>query len=329
MTSRLFRTATAAAVAVLLLASLLVGGYDISLPKLFTDPAAQEMFWLSRVPRTLALVFAAAAMSISGVIMQMVTQNKFVEPSTAGTSQWAGLGMLVVLLIAPEATPVVKMLVATGFAFLGTWLFLAILDRIRLRSSVVVPLVGIMLGAVVGAATTYLAGTFNLMQALTAWRSGGFSGIVQGFYEPLWIVAGIAVAAFLVADRFTVAGLGQDMATGLGLNYRRVVFLGVIMVALATGVTSVVVGFIPFLGLIVPNMVSMILGDDLRRNLPWVVAAGVALLLACDLIGRVLVAPMEIPASVVLGALGAIVFIILLLRAQRTAAAPALERERA
>lgn len=307
--SRLLVPAGVLLLAGLLAASLLVGGYDLTLTGIFTDPAQREVFWISRVPRTLALIFAALAMTISGVIMQMITQNKFVEPTTAGTSQWAGLGVLAVLLAAPDAPPLVKMVVASGFAFIGTMIFLAILRRVGVSGSVIVPLVGIMLGAVVGALTTLLAGRFDLLQSISAWRSGGFSAIVRGFYEPLWAVLAVAVIAWLAADRFTVAGLGREVATNVGLNYQRTVVLGTALVALATGITSVVVGFIPFLGLIVPNLVSMLRGDDLRSNLGWVAAIGAGLLLACDLIGRVVVAPMEIPASVVLGIVGGIGFI--------------------
>lgn len=315
--SRLRRTLlglTALVVAGLVAASLLVGGYEITLSGLLTDPVEREMLLVSRLPRTLALVFAATAMSVSGVIMQMITQNKFVEPTTAGTSQWSGLGILVVLIVWPGAPPMGRMFVASIFAFVGTLVFLGVLRRIALRSSIIVPLVGIMLGAVVSAVTTFLAGHFDLLQSMSTWRSGGFSGIVKGFYEPLWAVAVIAAIAFVMADRFTAAGLGKDLATSIGLRYERVVLAGTTMVALATGVTTVVVGFIPFLGLIVPNAVSMLLGDDTRRNLPWVAVFGVGLLMACDLVGRTVVAPMEIPASVILGAVGAAIFIILVLK---------------
>ncbi|MFF3181388.1 iron chelate uptake ABC transporter family permease subunit [Rhodococcus pyridinivorans] len=195
--------------------------------------------------------------------------------------------------------------------------FIVVLRRIALKSSIIVPLVGIMLGAVVGSITTFLAGKFDLLQSMSAWRSGGFSSVVRGFYEPLWAVLAVAVLAYLLADRFTIAGLGRDLATNVGLKYEQVVFLGVMLVAIATGVTTVVVGFIPFLGLIVPNLVSMMLGDDMHNNLPWVAVIGAGLLLACDLVGRTTVAPMEIPASVVLGVVGAVVFITLVLRQRR------------
>ena len=315
--ARTARVAIVVTVVALAAASLFIGGYDITLGSLFAGGEAAEMFSISRIPRTLALIFAAVAMSVSGVIMQMITQNKFVEPTTAGTSQWAGLGVLTMLLLAPGAPPLVRMVVASVFALFGTLLFLTVLRRVAVRGSIIVPLVGIMMGAVVGAVSTFLAGQFNLLQSMSAWRSGGFSSVVEGFYEPLWAVLIVAALASFAADRFTVAGLGRDLATNAGLHYERTVFLGTCLVAVATGITSVVVGFIPFLGLVVPNLVSMLMGDDLRSNLPWVALTGTALLLACDLIGRTVIAPMEIPASVILGVVGAATFITLILAQQK------------
>lgn len=311
---RLLLVGLCIAAASLTVTSLFVGGYDIRFSELASDPEQLRMFLISRVPRTLALVFAATAMSVCGVIMQMITQNRFVEPTTAGTSDWAGLGILLTFILWPGAPVMARMVLASTCAFLGTLVFLAIMRRIAVRDSVVLPLAGIMLGAVVGAISTFLAGRFNLLQSMSAWRSGGFNSIVEGFYEPLWAVVVISIIAWIAADRFTVAGLGEETATNLGLNYRAVVLFGTVLVALATGITSVVVGFIPFLGLIVPNLVSMLLGDDLRRNLPWVALTGTVLLLVCDLIGRTVIAPMEIPASVILGVVGACVFIAIVVR---------------
>ncbi|WP_082043923.1 ABC transporter permease [Mobilicoccus massiliensis] len=312
----LLLAALCVAAVVLTLASLFVGGYDIRVTELLHDQDQARMFLISRIPRTLALIFAATAMSVSGVIMQMITQNRFVEPTTAGTSDWAGLGILLTLILWPAAPVMARMVLASICAFVGTMVFLAILRRIAVRNSIVVPLAGIMLGAVVGAISTFLAGRFDLLQSMSAWRSGGFSSIVEGFYEPLWAVAAITLAAWIAADRFTVAGLGEETSTNLGVNYHAVVLLGTALVALATGITSVVVGFIPFLGLVVPNLVSMLLGDDLRRNLPWVALTGTVLLLICDLVGRTIVAPMEIPASVILGVVGAVVFVAIVVRSR-------------
>jgi iron complex transport system permease protein len=301
--------------------SLAVGGYDITWQTLLSDADARNMFFISRIPRTAALLLAGCAMAISGVIMQLITQNAFVEPTTVGTSAWAGLGFLACLVIAPEAPVLAKMTVASAFALAGTLAFLAVVRRLSLHDAIIVPLVGIMIGAVVSSVTSYLALSANLLQSLSAWRSGGFSGIVRGHYEPLWVVLAVAVTAFLLADRFTAAGLGKDLATGLGLRYELVVLLGSAMVATVTGVTAVVVGFLPFLGLVIPNIVRLAIGDDLRRSLPWVSVLGAIFILACDLVGRVVVFPLEVPVSLVLGIVGATIFAALVLRIRRRALA--------
>ena len=90
---------------------------------------------------------------------------------------------------------------------------------------------------------------------------GDFSGVLRGRYELLWIVAVLAVVGYVAADRFTVAGMGEDFATNLGLNYAAVLRLGLAIVALVTAVVVVIVGAVPFLGLVVPNLVSLLFGD--------------------------------------------------------------------
>ncbi len=228
------------------------------------------MFNITRIPRTVALVLAGAAMAMSGLVMQLLTQNRFVEPTTTGTTEWAGLGLMIMMIVAPGAGLMPRMIGAIVAAFVGTLIFFLFLRRVQLTSSLIVPIVGIMLGAVVGAITTYLALATDLLQSMGIWFAGSFTSAIRGQYEVLWIVAIVAVAVFVAADRFTVAGLGEDVATNVGLDYNRIILLGTGLIAIATGVVTVVVGNLPFLGLIVPNIVSMIRGDDLRSNLPWV-----------------------------------------------------------
>jgi iron complex transport system permease protein len=218
------------------------------------------------------------------------------------------------MIVAPGAPLVVKMIVAVITAFIGTSIFFAFLQRVTLRSSVIVPIVGIMLGAVVGAISTFIALQTDMLQSLGIWFAGSFTGIIQGKFEPLLVVIIVVVAVFVSADRFTAAGLGEEFSTNLGLNYRAVVLLGTGLIAIATGVVTVVVGNLPFLGLIVPNIVSMFRGDDLRSNLPWVALTGIALVTVCDLLGRTIIAPFEIPVSLILALVGAVVFVALIAR---------------
>ncbi|HLQ80287.1 MAG TPA: iron chelate uptake ABC transporter family permease subunit [Brachybacterium sp.] len=301
-----------AVVALLLVASLFVGVYDI-----FGAEDGAEMFSITRIPRTIALVLAGAAMAMSGLIMQLMTQNRFVEPTTTGTTEWAGLGLILVMVMAPDAGLLTRMGVAIVFSFVGTLVFFLFLRKVALRSSLIVPIIGIMLGAVVGAVSTFVALQFDALQNLGVWFAGSFTSVLRGSYEVLWIVLLVGIAVFLVADRLTVIGLGEDVATNVGVNYQRVLLLGTGLVAIATGVVTVVVGNLPFLGLIVPNVVSMVRGDDLRSNLPWVCLLGVAIVTVCDLIGRTIIMPFEVPVSLILGVVGAVVFILLILRQRR------------
>lgn len=301
-----------AAVLGLLALSLLTGQYD-----LFGRPDGGEMFALTRIPRTAALVLSGAAMAMSGLVMQLLTQNRFVEPTTTGTTEWAGLGLLFVMYFVPTASILGQMVGAVLFAFLGTTVFLLFLRRVSLRSSLVVPIVGIMLGAVVSAVSTFFALKTDMLQALGTWFSGSFTSVIKGRWEVLLLVFLVVVAVFFFADRLTVVGLGQDIATNVGVNYNRMMLVGTSLIAVATGVVTVVVGNLPFLGLIVPNIVSMFRGDDLRSNLPWVCLLGVGVVTACDLLARTVIAPFEIPVSVVLGVLGAVVFTFLIVRRTR------------
>lgn len=303
-----------AIVATLVAASLFVGVYDV-----WGADDGGEMFLITRVPRTIGLVLAGAAMAMCGLVMQMLTQNRFVEPTTTGTTEWAGLGLLIVMLVFPDAPIVVRMIGAVIAAFVGTMLFFLFLRRVMLTSSIIVPIVGMMLGAVVGAVSTFIALSTNMLQSMAIWFTGSFTSVLRGQYEPLWIVLLVVALIFVTADRFTIAGLGKDIATGVGVDYDRVVLVGTTLIALAAGVVTVVVGNLPFLGLIVPNVVSFIRGDDLRSNLPWVALGGVALITACDILARVVNMPFEVPVSLILAMVGSVVFILLLLRQRRRA----------
>ncbi|PQK69222.1 iron ABC transporter permease [Pantoea ananatis] len=301
----------------LVMLSLVTGVTRMSLIDLWHDAEMREILFVSRFPRTVALVLAGSAMSVAGQIMQMLTQNRFVEPSVVGTTQSASLGLLLVMVWYPAAPVIVKMCIASLFALAGTVLFMLLIQRIRQKSAFIVPLAGIMLGAVFSSVTTFLGMQFDILQSLGSWESGDFSSVMQGRYELIWIVGLITLLAALIADRFTVAGLGQDFSVNVGLNYRQIQLTGMAMIAIASGVAIVVVGVLPFLGLVVPNIVSMIFGDNLRRTVPWVAMTGAILVLSCDILGRLIIYPFEVPVSALLGVLGAAVFLVLIIRGRR------------
>jgi iron complex transport system permease protein len=299
------------------LGSLFVGVSDLTpLDLLDPDESQTRVLLVSRVPRLVAILLAGSAMAVAGLVMMTLTRNRFVSPSTAGTTEWAGLGIVVATLWFGSTSVLGKMAIAILFALLGTFLFLRLLQRMVFTDMIVVPLVGIMLGGVVSAAAMFLAYRSDLLQSMDAWTNGDFSGVLAGRYELLYAVAAATVVAYLFADRFSVAGLGESFAINLGIAYNRVVTTGLVIVSVVTAIVVVTVGAIPFLGLVVPNLVTLALGDNLRRALPVTALAGAAFVLVCDVIGRTIRYPYEIPVGSVVGVVGGVLFIGLLLRAR-------------
>lgn len=300
------------AVAILGVISLFTGVYDIHGQK-----DGLQMFFITRVPRTAALMLTGAAMSMAGLVMQLITQNRLVEPSTTGTIEWAGLGLIFVYLFFPAPSLVLRMTGAIVFSFVGTMIFFLFLKRVKLRSSLIVPIIGMMLGAVISAVSTFVGLTFKMTQNIENWFIGSFASVQIGRYEYLWLIVIVTIFIFLFADKLTLAGLGEDIATSLGANYNRTVILGTGLISFAVGLVTAVIGNLPFLGLIVPNVVSMYRGDDLRSNLPWVCLLGMGTITLCDIISRTIIMPFEVPVSLILGTIGSVVFIIILLKQRR------------
>lgn len=304
------------ALVLLSIVSLAIGAYDLSLGSLFNlnDLRANLVLLASRVPRTLAIILVGMSMGVAGMLMQLLSRNRFVSPSTAGTTESAALGILLVTMYFPNSSVFLKILVASITALLGTGLLLLILRRIPLRSPLIVPLLGIMLGGVIAAFTTFLAYRYNFLQSLASWTNGDFSRVLRGRYELLWISGALTAVAYIAADRFTVAGMGESFTKNLGVNYGRIVALGLTIVSLITAVNVVNVGSVPFIGLVVPNVVSMLIGDNVRRAIPYLAIFGAGFVLICDILGRTLRYPYEIPIGTMVGFIGGALFIVLLLR---------------
>lgn len=304
-----------AALVLLSLISLFVGVSSVSPLRLFNlSDDELQVLWISRIPRLLSIVIAGASMSVCGLIMQQLTRNKFVSPTTAGTMDSAKVGILVSMLLFASAAPLVKMAVAFVFALAGTLLFMKILDRIQFKDAIFIPLVGLMVGNVISSVATFIAYKYDLVQNMSSWLQGDFSGVLKGRYELMYVSVPLMVVAYLYANKFTVAGMGEEFSVNLGLSYRKVVNLGLVVVALSSSATILTVGTIPFLGLVIPNIVSLYLGDNLKRTLSHTALLGAAFVLACDIVGRLVIYPYEIPISLTVGVIGSVLFLYLLVR---------------
>lgn len=297
--------------------SLFTGVGDLRWSDIFNGDQAGRILIISRIPRTIALILTGSGLSVAGFILQQIAQNKFAAPSTSGALDASKLGILIALIYLPESGLMLRMCFALCFTFLSCLLFMYLVRRIPLRSTVMIPLIGLMFGGILGAITTFFAYQNNIVQNTQEWLLGDFSSIMQGQYETLYLILPLVVLAYWYADRFTIAGMGESFSRNLGLSYKKVLNLGLLIVSLVISAGVVTVGAIPFLGLVVPNAVSLIFGDHLKKVLPFTALSGAAFLLFCDILGRVIVHPYEIPIGMMVGVIGGILFIILILRKKR------------
>ncbi len=293
--------------------SLFVGALDISPASIFTDLQQLDVFLISRLPRLLAVVFTGMGMSVAGLIMQQLCMNKFVSPSTGATIASAQLGILVAMLFVPSAGLIGRAAFAFITAILGTFMFVCFIQYTSFKDSAMVPLVGIMFGNVIGGITTFLAYRYDLTQAMTSWLTGHFSMILRGRYEIVYLVAPMLIVAFIFANHFNIVGMGKDFSKNLGIPYSAVLFTGVAIAAVITASVVVVAGAISYIGLIVPNIITMIKGDKIRGTLLDTALFGAIFVLFCDVVCRVLIAPYELPIELIIGIIGSVIFLMLLI----------------
>ena len=295
--------------------SIFIGVSNISIRDIFELNIDKiEVIFISRLPRLIAIIVAGVGLSISGLIMQQISKNKFVSPTTAATVDFAKLGILFSMVVLTSASIMQKMITSFIFAVVGTMIFMKMIKAIKLKNIIFVPLVGMMLGKVVRSITSFIAYKYDLVQNVTSWMEGDMSLIMKGGYELLYLSVPMVILAFLYANKFTIVGMGEEFSINLGLNYNFVVNVGLVIVALISAVTIITVGNIPFLGLIIPNIVSLYSGDNLKKTLYHTALLGPVFLLICDILGRVIIFPFEISIGMMVGVIGSAIFLYMIIR---------------
>ncbi len=286
--------------------SLFVGVIDLDMTQL-------DVLFISRLPRLLAILCTGIGMSVAGLIMQNLCMNKFVSPTTGATISSAQLGILLAMISGMSTTLWSRTIFAFVTAVLGTWVFVWFIQNIQFKDVVMVPLVGIMFSNVIGGITNYLAYKYEMTQALSSWLTGHFSLVLRGRYEIVYLVVPLVILAFLFANHFNIVGMGKDFSKNLGVNYHLVLFAGLTIAAMITASVVVVVGSISYIGLIVPNIVAMMKGDKIRGTLIDTALFGGLFVLVCDMLGRVIIFPYELPIELIVGIVGSVVFTVMLL----------------
>ena len=298
----------------LCLCSLSIGVDDnvtcINLLKI--EKQAWHTFIISRLPRTLAIIITATGLSIAGVIMQAIGRNQFVSPSTIGTTQAASLGVLISSIFLNVPSRNAQLVFAFLFSLLSTQFFIFILNKIKLKETYFVPMLGLMYGGIIASLTQMFAYQNNVLQILSSLNLGSFNRFTS--FRLLWIVLIPVCFALVYATRFSIVSIGADFAKNLGINYNRTIFLGVTLVSLISASTFVTVGPIPFVGLIIPNLINQYFGSHLKNNMLNITLFGSSFVLFCDIISRLIIFPYEVAIGLTIGIIGGLIFMFIILR---------------
>jgi iron complex transport system permease protein len=305
--------------AVLVFISLMTGALkSVTVRSLLAgDEIVWMVFWSSRVPRTMAVIFAASGLSVAGLIMQAISRNKFMSPSTSGATDAAGLGVIIAFIALQAQAGIIQTLFAFFFALISTVLFTSVINRLKIRETVYIPLIGMMYGGLISALTTVIAYRFDVMQMMASVQLGSFARI--GNFSTVYIIIAPLILAALYSAKFSIIGMGEDFSKNLGLHYNRTVFLGLVIVALTSAASFTAVGPLPFIGLIIPNMTASFYGDNIKKSIIDIMFFGADFVLICDIISRLVIFPFEMSVSLIISVIGGAIFMVYLIRGMRNA----------
>lgn len=293
--------------------SLFVGVIDIDISSLLKGNMEWDIFLFARIPRLLAILCTGIGMSVAGLLMQQLCRNKFVSPTTSATLQSAQFGILLSMLFLPSLGLWGRILFSFTMAILGTWIFVGFIHKIPFKNTAFVPLVGIMFGNVVGGITNFLAYQFEVTQQLSSYFVGSFALIMKGNYELVWLVIPLVIIAFVFANYFNIVGMGKDFAQNLGIHFKFVLFIGLTIAAMISASVVTIVGQISYIGLMIPNIVSIWKGDHIKGTLVDTALLGAIFLLVCDMFARWIILPYELPIEFIVGIIGSVLFIVMLI----------------
>lgn len=318
--------AAAASLALIVLVSILVGSRGLDPGTILSafvgrgGAEAEAIVWHQRLPRTVVGLLGGAALAVSGVVMQGHTRNPLADPGLLGVTAGASLAVVLSIALLGLTTPSGYLWSAYTGAALGSAAVLvigAVAGRRRDASPAALVLAGAAVSALLGA----ISGVILLLDGSTLdlyrfWTVGSLSG-GRGLDEvalvaPLMLAGAVLVAA--QAPALDAFALGDDVARSLGRRLLPTRIAGLASVTLLVGGATALVGSLGFVGLVAPHIARGIVGPAHARLLPLSALLGAALVLAADTLGRMLLAPAELPVGIVLGVVGGPVFLLLVVR---------------
>lgn len=271
-----------------------------------------------RIPRALSVLFTGGILGVTGAMIQGVTRNPIAEPSILGVSQGATLVIAIFYALGITINTKNVMIAAFIGALITGLIVLAFISKKANNNSIAkILLAGTALSTFFISLTTIVGLLSNQSQMIGFWVSGGFRNAGWSDFKLVFIIGIIGlIIAILLSPKINILNLGDDVAIGLGENPEKIRF-ATLMVMIPMCAAAVAVGKnIAFVGLIVPQIVRKILGEDYRKNIPCSFLVGATLLTYADIAARMLLDPYETPIGVFTALIG-IPFFISLVRKER------------
>ncbi|MBN1633596.1 MAG: iron ABC transporter permease [Ignavibacteria bacterium] len=306
--------------------SVLIGSVNIPVSEIFRYFASEnevyrKIIYEIRLPRVLNAVLVGASLACSGIILQSLLKNNLAEPGLLGISSGAGLGAILIFIFSSSIPFYLVTPVSFVFAISATLIVFILAKGLNYKytnfiHSNKIILAGIAINAFLSSINGFLlivAGK-NVSQILF-WLSGGLAG--RGWDEfymtSVFALIGLTAAVFM-AKELNILSLGEELAVSLGLNLKLVQRLSIIIASLLAASAVAVAGIVSFVGLIVPNISKMLVGQDYRYAIPCSIILGALLMVFADTVSRLIILPSELPAGIVISFIGAPIFIWLILR---------------
>lgn len=284
---------------------------------------AGEIFWLIRLPRVLAAFGTGAALALAGALIQLVTRNPLGDPHILGITSGASVGALLTILLVPTGSLFMPELGATLGALGAMSLVFTLAWRSMGRGlapsaqpgTVIVLLVGVMIGAACSAAVSFMLAVAadSQLRSLVFWLLGDLNG--ASLWWPVWLGGGLALLlTWPRAHELDWLARGDAWAWTLGVPVARRRRLAILAACLATGAAVATAGSVGFVGLVAPHIVRLTGLRAARVLLPFSALFGGVFLVLADTVARTLVAPTQLPVGVISAAVGVPLFLMLLLR---------------
>ncbi|MDO4581477.1 MAG: iron ABC transporter permease [Bacillota bacterium] len=283
----------------------------------------QTIIIQARLPRVLCVALVGASLSVCGAAMQGLLRNPLADGSTLGVSAGASLGAVLAIAFGisiPQLAFAGTALLSMSFAFLSLLLILGLAYRLDYSLSTnTIILIGVIFTMFANSIICLII-TFagQHVKTITFWTMGSLVG--SGYGDALLLTAALAICGGLLLGRareLNAFAIGEDNARTIGVNVKRVKLLVLIAASALIGVCVSVSGTIGFVGLVIPHMARLLVGPNHRRLLPASLFGGAIFLLLADLLGRMLLRPLELPIGVVTSFIGSIVFVYIFYTARR------------